>query len=186
MDPTKLIIAKKLTDLLRQEIGPEGCMFDMRSVPRQDDPNVIQHRVFRGRTDFGDSDPVPCISILEAPLDPRSQTEVASAGYNREMQINEWLFFIQGWIVDDKENPTDPAYRLAGAIEWQLGKVYATNSRGNATYPDIYMFGRLVSAIRVGQSVVRPPDDLSSYAYCYLPVVLTLAGDVSKPFQAPE
>jgi len=186
MEPKKLLIMQMLTEHLSAEIGVPGCMFDMRPQPRKDDPSVDERRVYRGRTIFGEDDPVPAISILEAPVDPRASTEVASTGTNREQVISEWTLFVQGWVPDDEENPTDPAYRLAAAIEHRLGLLFAKSRFGNPLDPKTYLLGGRVAEIKIGASTVRPVDDLSVHAYCYLPVVLTLAGDVSQPFEAAE
>ena len=47
----------------------------------------------------------------------------------------------------------------------------------------MYMLGNTISGFAIGPGVVRPPQDqVSSKAFFYLPVIVRLPVDVSKPF----
>jgi hypothetical protein len=136
-------------------------------------------RVFRGRVIFGKDDPIPMVSILEAPR-PGIQTP---ADENKVARLTSWELLIQGWVLDDKVNPLDPVYPLKGSVERQLGRVFAQNPQtGQGLYPEYKLFGTLASMV-VGPGVCRPPDaQLSSKAFFWLPVTVQYLEDLSAPF----
>lgn len=128
--------------------------------------------VFRGRTLFGEGDPIPMLSILESP-----RADVGSfAGENGTERKDKFNLLIQGWAHDDVDNPTDPAYALMEAVEHRLQRIIAVNAHsGNETYPDEYMLGRTIGDLIVFPGSVRPPmAQVSSKAFFYLPVQMTL------------
>lgn len=158
-DPYRLAVMKKLTDQLKGITISNGYAYDLTDS------------VFRGRALFDDDDPVPMLSILES---PRSEPGQFSGENARK---GELTVLVQGWAVDDAENPTDPAYFLMAAVEHRLARVTAiNNSTGDPLYPNEYMLDRLVGDFKVQQGVVRPPmmDGISSKAFFYLAVTLTL------------
>lgn len=55
--------------------------------------------VFRGRNVFGDSDPIPLVSILEAPDPINPLTSPKDSGD----QKGNWALLIQGFAVDDPD-----------------------------------------------------------------------------------
>lgn len=126
--------------------------------------------VFRGRTVFGAEDPIPLISILESP-----RSDVGSYAGENERKEN-WGLLIQGWTHDDPENPTDPAYELMDEVERHLERISACSPiNGQPIFPDDYMLGKTIADIKVHPGVVRPPmEGVSSKAFFYLPVTLTL------------
>ncbi len=131
----------------------------------------LSDKVFRGRTVFGEGDPIPLVSILESPRsDPGLFTD---EGYQRK---EDWSLLIQGWATDDVDNPTDPAYGLMDVVEHRLMRLIAVSEHtGTELYPDEYLLNRSVADVRVSPGVVRPPmEQVSSKAFFYLPVRLTL------------
>ena len=130
-------------------------------------------KVFRGRVLFGDTDPLPMLSILEAPLMPEQIPSPPDSTDN----AGGWDLLIQGFVDDDFENPTDPAHYLMAVTKQRLAYEKARN-RNFA----ILGLGKHVTDISWGAGVVRPPDEISAKAYFWLPVTLELVEDLAKPF----
>lgn len=138
----------------------------------------LKGKVFRGRSTFGQTDPIPLVSILEGKAADYGQF----ADERNVVRHDSWLLMLQGWVTDDILNPTDPAYRLLADVELRLSDIIATNEHGRPKFPGIFMLGGLISSLTVAQPVVRPPEDgLSTKAFFYLPVLVGLKSDLSKP-----
>lgn len=170
-DPFRLRVLEAVTNCLAA-ISPAGGYFNSLGA----DAAAPEGRVFRGRSAYGESDPLPMLSIIEDPrvieLQFGPQASAASAG--------DWRLLIQGWVEDDLVNPTDPAYALLADCEraFTLERVRGAASR------DFFGLGRkapCVSDIRFQRGVVRPADEISSKAYFWLPLTLTLSEDHSMP-----
>lgn len=160
-DPTRLRVLKRLTGVL-QEI-----------TPANDYRNDLSKCVFRGRVTFGEQDPLPMICILETPLQP----EQFGTPPDNPARHGQWDLTIQGFVDDDFENPTDPAHYLVADVIRRL----AVEKRRNIDFK-LFDMGDVVTDIRIGVPVVRPPDELSAKAYFWLPVTLTIAEDLDKPY----
>lgn len=154
----RLEVLQRLTALLKGITVANGYSHDL-------DVNV-----FRGRTVFGAEDPIPLVSILESP-----RSDVGSYAGENERK-DGWGLLIQGWTKDDLENPTDPAYELMDEVERHLERVSACSPiNGVELYPGDYLLNRTIVNIKVHPGVVRPPmEGVSSKAFFYLPVTLTL------------
>lgn len=148
-------------------------------TPANGYPVTLTGRVYRGRADFGDSDAVPAISILEA-LRPNDAFPV---GDDALMRSEDWMLLLQGWAEDDRRNPTDPVYQLKACVEQRLAEIVATHN-GVGRYPDIYRLGGRVAGLRIGPGLCRPADQLSPRAYFFLPLIVQWAADVAHPFVA--
>lgn len=134
----------------------------------------LSSSVFRGRMIYGDDDPIPMLSIIEATVVPKS----LYASDNDEARKDEWPLMIQGWATDDHDNPTDPAYRLMAAVERRLYEIIKTRDDGSGFPANkvAYMLGNKIANLRFGAGTVRPPtEQVSSKAFFYLPVKVTLA-----------
>lgn len=131
-------------------------------------------RVFRGRARFGDSDPQPMLSILEDFKAPETQLGpmANTKGYF------PFPILIQGFIKDDPNHPTDPAYPFAAAVMKVLADERAK------TY-NILGFGAempCVTELKMSAPVIRPPDgEISTVAFFYLTLTLTLVEDFQDP-----
>lgn len=162
-DSYRLSVLKKLTLHLRGITKAAGYDYDLSNA------------VFRGRTIFGEGDPIPMVSILESPRSDQGMF----AGEGQSQRKEDWSLLIQGWAHDDVENPTDPVYGLMDAVErhlFRLTKVNSTN--GMEVYPAEYLLGRSVGGVMILPGVVRPPmDQVSSKAFFYLPIRLSLPRD---------
>lgn len=135
--------------------------------------------VWRGRTKFGENDQVPMLSILESP----NPDIGLFAGVNSTSRKDNWTLYLQGWGSDDPLNPTDPAYYLAADVEKCLSRVMMVNSsNGRPAFPDIYLLGRTINGLELAPPVVRPPDELSTKAYFYLPVRIDVSINLVDPY----
>ena len=136
--------------------------------------------VFRGRLTYGESDPIPLVSIIEPPLMAPNSAGPLGAGIHKE----SWDLIVQGFADDDNANPTDPAHMLLAEVKIALAaecqKMQGTPNAGNTT-----IFGiprkRIVSFdTEIG--FVRPSDDISSKAYFWLPLHIVVAEDWLNPY----
>lgn len=135
--------------------------------------------VWRGRNRFGEQDEVPMLSVLESP----NPDIGVFAGAGSRARKESWTLYLQGWGKDDPLNPTDPAYYLAADVEKCLARVMMTNSsNGRAQYPELYLLGRTINGLELAPPVVRPPDELSTKAYFYLPVRLDISVNLADPY----
>jgi hypothetical protein len=160
-DSYRLSVLKALTDHLKGITPANGYDYDLSAA------------VFRGRTVFGANDPIPLVSILEAPRSDAGRF-AGDDGYQRS---EDWSLMVQGWAADDIANPTDPLYGLMDAVEHRMARLIATDvNSGFAVYPNEYMLGRKVGSIAVLPGVVRPPmAEVSAKAFFYLPIRVGLA-----------
>jgi hypothetical protein len=162
-DSKQLRILKKLTAYLELTSGYDGI------------------KCYRGRAIVSAKDIENCLSILEA---PRPLVGLG-AGENGHRRLETWTLLLQGWPKDDKENPSDPAYALKAACEQWLSRIIAVDDNtGLPTYKDIYMLGGDISALTIGQGLVRPPSEegASRLAMFFLPLIVELTTDVRNPY----
>lgn len=156
----RLAIQKELADRLVAEIP------------------ALDGAFFRGRAIFGENDPLPCGSLLE---DPR-EFPVEQSNEGGGSRKNEWRLLLQAWVADDPANPTDPAHQFAAQYQEALGKIRADvrDDLASVLHPDRKV--NAVVRISIGSPIVRPPDEYSARAYCWLPLTLSLVEDPKRPF----
>ena len=160
-DSIKLTILKKLTTLLLSVTPANGYESDLTG------------RVFRGRTLYGKEAPETMITIVESPRPDGPNF----AGENVAMH-EDWQLLVQGWAKDDPRNPTDPLYPIMADVEAALFRTVAMNKVGDGMYPADYRFGNLCAGLQIGPGVVRPASEVSSKAFFYLPLRVSLARQV--------
>lgn len=161
-DPTRLRILKALTTCLEEITPANGYAHDLSG------------KVFRGRDMFGDSDPLPMISILEA-IEEEEQVPSPAAS---PMSTGPWTLQIQGFIEDDMHNPSDPAHFLMADVKKRL-----IQERIRDRQYDIFGMGKTVTELRLSRGVVRPPGDaVSDKAYFWLRMTLTVVENLNDPF----
>lgn len=147
-------------------------------------PSDMSNSVFRGRLIYGENDPLPMISIVES---LSADVIVNTAGMNHVNREETWVLLVQGWVKHDGINPTDGAYNFKAAVEQRMSMCVDTDSFGDPVYPDLYMLGfhgTVIDDMSIGPGVVsvsqRP--EASDRAFFYLPVGITLALDITKPY----
>lgn len=159
-EPFRLRVQKALTAALSEITVANGYSCDVAGV-------------FRGRDIFGKSDPLPMLSILES-IDEKEQRMSPPAGSH---STGPWQLLIQGWVVDDEANPTDPAQFLLADVKKRLIKERC-HTRGY----EILGMGGKITDIKFSTGVVRPADEVSSKAYFWLKLELTLVENLADPY----
>lgn len=179
--PFRLRVMEKLTALI--ETVQQDSNSDGDTGPATES---LSGKVFRGRNLFGDTDPMPMIAILETPIAldqiPSPKESPKSTGF--------WDISIQGFVKDDKKNPTDPAYYLAADVICVLAKEKQRITTGRASSGrapallDMYApNGKpAILDLQIGSPVCRPPDDISGKAYFWLAITLQLAENLEDPY----
>jgi hypothetical protein len=163
--PIRLEVQRRLSALLSTIAIANGYHQDVG-------PNV-----FRGRGVFGDETPTPSLSILEVPI-PLDQLPPPVGS---PLSAGGWEMVVQGWVADDKKNPTDPAHVLLADVKQCLaGEMSKTN--WDKPEDGILGLGRSVTKLYIGAGVVRPPEEVSSKAYFWLTITLDLAEDLEHPY----
>lgn len=171
-EPFRLRVLKALTCCLQNIRPTNGYNHD------------LSDSVFRGRMFFGDSaeDEPPLVSILET-LKPGDGQDAATDNTTSDAP---WSLYIQGWVVDDQENPTDPAHLLMADVKLALAK---EKQRKDGNSPDILGFGpkkskgNCITNLTIGSGIVRPPeDDFSTKANFWLTITLEITEDASNPY----
>lgn len=160
--PKRLRVLIALTNALKQISIANGYKTDLNGA------------VFRGRTQFGDDDPLPLLSILETPV----PVELINGPGDWTGAFGEWDLLIQGFVQDDPLNPTDPAHVLMADVK----SVLAKEVRKNADFNILDLGKSGVTELTIGPGTVRPADDISSVAYFWLRITLKIAEDNLDPY----
>jgi hypothetical protein len=158
--PFRLRVLRLMTEALEEIIPANGYKSDLKGA------------VFRGRAVFDAGDPLPMLSILEVPMpleQMRTPTDSSHGG-------GPWDLIIQGFVGDDRKNPTDPAHILLADVKKRLAQERTRISDGEA-------FGlKAVTSILIGQGIVRPPDEISAKTYFWLGVAVGVSEDLLQPY----
>ncbi len=173
-----------MTDSFRLRVQKQIAVALAEINPTNDYEFDFTNAVFRGRMSFGDGDPCPMLSILEPPV----PAEAFNSPANAPSANGEWVLLIQGFVNDDRVNPTDPAHRAMAEVKKRLAVEQKRKQdlprRGDNPFglntPDSR--NRLES-FKIGAGVVRPPEpSLSNKAYFWLNLTLKIVEDNSDPF----
>lgn len=163
-DPFRLRVLKNLTEALKQITPANGYV------------NDVSGSVFRGRLMFGEGDPLPLVSILEAPI-PDVPIQTPAGGRSNS---TTWSLLIQGFIEDDFQNPTDPAHLLLADVKRAL---VAERAKDRERPPNILSMGGRVTNLEIGAGVVRPPEEhVAEAANFWLSVTITLVEKLDDPY----
>lgn len=160
-DPFRLKVLKALTAVLETITPANGYTHDLSG------------KVFRGRDIFGDDDPLPMVSILEA---IEQSEDVAPPNSSPEFK-GPWELLIQGFVENDRANPSDPAHVLMAEVKKALAQ-----ERVKDRQYDIFGLGNRVFQLRISPGVVRPPDDVSAKAYFWLRITIEMVENLMDPF----
>lgn len=181
-DSFRLRVLKAVTAALKEITPSNGFVSNLSDIEvAENGETVTKARVCRGRDEFGFNDPRPLVSVLEH---PRAIEQLLGTDEDTSA-AGEWELLIQGFVTDDRENPTDPAHRLSADVVKRL--VREKKRRDPATgSPNLFGLGfrePCVTDLRVGSPVCRPPDgQVSDVAFFYLTLTLTLVEDQEDPF----
>ena len=160
-DPFRLRVLKNLTAAI------EGVS------PANGYKNNLTGAVFRGRDIFGESDPLPMVSILEA-IEEKAQLPAPAGG---PQSNGPWELLIQGFVEDDYNHPTDPAHLLMAEVKKRLAEERVRDRQYN-----ILGMGGQVTDLRISHGVVRPPDEVSGKAYFWLRLTLVVVENLLDPY----
>lgn len=137
--------------------------------------------VYIGRRKFGDSDPMPCVTLLEIPdiEIPGTRPEAGAA------QIGEWEFFVEGFArASDPMEPTKEAYLLMADVTKALSDVLnpENNPRHGKTPKLIYMVGGKLERFDIGGFHVRQAEDAPSVSNFYLRIRTQVVEKLVSPY----
>lgn len=170
-DTKRLLLKKRLTEWLEGITPANGYQHDLSTV------GDVQ-RVFRGRDTFGESDPLPCVAILE-PLNPDREIDGAGSG---RVVFEQTVLLIQGWAAKTGAvHPTDAADLLLGDLKKRLGELLSLDLKPHEISAN-HMLGGLVTDILIEPGTVRPPDQFSALAYCYFRVAFGFVESMDDPY----
>jgi len=166
-----LTVEKAMADLIETTVTTgNGRPFDLTEL------------VFRGRIRYGHNEPIPMVSIMQA---PNIDIETVDVGKGRQRATDK-TFLIQGWVADDFDNPTDPAHELLAEVKRALGYILDMDSEHYMLQSYSNSGNGLVSNIGISSGLVRPPEaSISDKAYFWLPVLVTLVEDLADPYAHP-
>ncbi|TIU88800.1 MAG: hypothetical protein E5W06_00075 [Mesorhizobium sp.] len=173
-DPFRLRVVKAVCGTLKTITLDNGYQHDFSDFT--DDADRPAERVFRGRTVYGDGDPLPMLSVLE---DPRAR-EPIGGDLKGGLGLYGFRLLIQGFVQDDKDHPLDPAYYASADVIAALVKAKQVN---DYNFLGLGNMAPCVQDMLIGEPVHRPPDDeVSAVAYFLVPVTLILAENLETPF----
>ena len=172
--PFRLRVLEAITESLKQITPANGYKHD------------LSENVFRGRLWYGEDDPLPLVSIVDDPLPVTQMMSGAGAQGDGTESTGAWTLLIQGFIEDDKINPTDPAQYLMADVKKRLAferqRKTGSTTHGGGRY-NAFGMGGDVESLTIGAGVVRPPDyDVSAKAYFWLTLTITVNEDLLDPY----
>lgn len=179
-EPFRLRVKKAITDSIKAVTIANGYAHDLADFTKPS--SKVQERVFRGRLQFGDNDPLPMVSVLEHPR----ALDALLAPDNDSERVGEWDLLIQGFVEDDFDHPTDNADLLVADVIKALSKQGQRKGGASGREPNILGLGYsmpCVTKLAIGSPIVRPADGVNSdKAFFWFTLTLTLAEDVEQPF----
>lgn len=159
--PLRLRVLMALTSKLEQITVVNGYIHNLTG------------NIHRGRDVFDEEDELPLVCILESGDEPPQQTPPRGSTSVK----SKWDLLIQGWVDDDKSNPTDTAHYLLADVKKCLALEVIALRDYNA-----FGMGRTIDAIDFSPGVVRPADSISSKAYFWMKLQLTIVENLSDPY----
>ncbi len=172
-DPFRLRVMKAISASLAEISVAGGYNFDLAG------------KVFRGRLIYGDNDPIPLISIIEPPL----PNEKRNSPYASTADDGMWEIIIQGFVKDDRDNPTDPAHLAMADVKKKLAQELKRPRQMPVRGYDPFGLDptngakNRIEQFKIGAGVVRPPEEaVSTKAYFWLTLSLKIVEDNLDPF----
>jgi hypothetical protein len=157
----------RILHLLREHL--EGV------CPDNGDDFDLTGRVSYGRLVLGAESKPPFVTIVEAlPEDLGQPADQYSA-----VRTREWLVRVQGW-AETGAKQVDNLYEMMATVQRRLALL---TDKTHASF----MFGRLLSAVKVYHGMVVPSDSREGReAYFFLPVGLHYVAEFRNPFTTVE
>lgn len=168
--PTRLLVLQGLTGVLKGITPANGYVFDMSDFT--DDGGQMRERVFRGRNQFGDSDPDSLLSILE---NPHTEPNLHQSPKWSPILQGPWMLLLQGKVSTN----FDDAHIFMADVKKALA-IHRGSAQSAA--PNLFGAGRVVHDYIIGSGIVRPPDDWSIYNYFWLMLTLDMTENMSNPY----
>lgn len=180
-DPFDLKIQKALAAALKEITPAAGYVSNLADFDPGD--GVLTSRIYRGRAWFGPNDPETMVSILEG-IDPSE--EVAEPPIESRSGEYDWPLIVLGFVNDDPNNPTDPAYVLKADVRRRLA-LEMKRKAPNSNQPDPFGLGvgvrNRIVGLRIGPGVVRPADDVSPKAWFWLRLIVRRIDNAEYPYE---
>jgi hypothetical protein len=172
-DSKRLTTLKRLTTFLINEITvANGYKHDLDET-----------RVRRGKMVFTATEPLPMVSINESPNPDRFPTRAGEHAGNG-VQKDKWTLLVQGWVEDDVDNPTDPAYELMADVKKALAKLVACDGRtGDPIDPTNFNLGGVIAGLEYEPGTARAPEQASDKAFFWMRVILSFVEDKNDPYK---
>ena len=180
--PFKLLVLHALTDTLKTITPANGYVVDLSDFDPGD--GATMERVYRGRAWYGDTDPLPMVSVLEG---VNQADDVYEPQVDTTTGEHDWQVLVQGFVADSPTHPTDPAYFLMRDVRKRLAKEkrrLKPNRQGIFDPLGASLFapkGCGLVNITIGPGVVRPADDVSAKAYFWMSLTLRIVEDAEAP-----
>lgn len=164
--PFRLRVLDGITNCLKSITIANGYNYD------------LANSVFRGRLIFGDGDPIPLVAINEAPQPSAPNVAKPAAGCWQ----GPWDLMIQGWVDDDKTNPTDPAHFLLADVRKALALERANQlQRGKGN--NLFGMNGTVTDFQIGAMVVRGAEpQVNELANFLLSVTVEIVENMNDPY----
>ncbi len=170
-DPFRLRVIEALDACLEEITIANGYAVDLTDS------------VLWGRTRYDEDDPLPMVSLLEPPVPSEWEQSLGP----KVQAKGSWPLLVQGFVPDDRDRPTAPAYVLAAQVKRRLAVEKFNNKRPGS--PGIFGMGPQSNAngnsvvdIIIGSEVIRPADEQSSKAFFWLPVTLLISENHLQPY----
>lgn len=167
MEPFRLKILEELRSLLEEITVANGCIHDLEDA------------VFIGRGLFGESDPLPMISILEQAIQPGI---VAESSNNPQVSTTLNLV-VQGFTIDEKGkgHETAPAYRLMAEVKQKIAEHMVEQKRSSQR--NFLGLGPKITEFKMSAGVVRPADEISNKAFFWLDLAIQFVDNACNPYE---
>lgn len=173
-DSKRLMMLKALTAHLEQDITDST----------QHGWSLIG-KVLRGVYNVDSKRALPCLSVLDNPDPDRYPRRAGGDGYDAQLQKDDYILLIQGWVNDDYDNPTDPAHNLMADVKQSLAKVCNDNNpdvTGVPNHPN-YLLGNLITGMTMEPGTVRPPiEEISNKAFFWMRVNVKFVENPNNPY----
>lgn len=182
-EPVELQVTRKLIALL-ERINPTNVdpAWEIAGAPPEERLPYewdLRNKIFIGKSILGQDVILPAMALLESP----NPTPGNLSGQNGRKSNFDFRLLLQGFAVEDKKDPTVPAYRLKAQAQMLLARVMLLTGPNRPMYPDDYLFGGVLTSFTIGQGVVRPPEDkVSATGHFYIPLTVGLAIDANNPY----